>query len=55
MGVDPYQVSYLERADNWIGPISERAIEQRGDLIASVRTNFNLIEAIPAHRGLRLT
>ncbi|HEX6949837.1 MAG TPA: DUF362 domain-containing protein [Nitrospira sp.] len=55
MGVDPYQVSYLERADNWLGPISERAIEQRGDLIASVRTNFNLIEAIPAHRGLRLT
>ena len=55
MGVDPYQVSYLERADNWIGPISERAIEQRGDLIASVRTNFTLIEAIPAHRGLRLT
>jgi uncharacterized protein (DUF362 family) len=55
MGIDPYQVSYLERADNWLGPISERAIEQRGDLIASVRTNFNLIEAIPAHRGLRLT
>ena len=55
MGIDPYHVSYLERADNWLGPISERAIEQRGDLIASVRTNFNLIEAIPAHRGLRLT
>jgi uncharacterized protein (DUF362 family) len=54
MGLDPYKVSYLERADNWLGPISEGAIEQRGETIASVRTNFNLIESIPAHRGLRL-
>ena len=54
MGLDPYKVSYLERADNWLGPISEGAIAQRGETIASVRTNFNLIESIPAHRGLRL-
>jgi uncharacterized protein (DUF362 family) len=54
MGIDPYQVSYLERADNWVGPIAEAAIEQRGETPASVRTNFNLIETIPAHRGLRL-
>jgi uncharacterized protein (DUF362 family) len=54
MGIDPYKVSYLERADNWLGPIDERAIEQRGDTIASVRTNFNLIETIPAHQGIRL-
>jgi uncharacterized protein (DUF362 family) len=54
MGIDPYRVSYLERADNWLGPISEGAIEQRGETIASVRTNFNLIETIPAHQGLRL-
>jgi uncharacterized protein (DUF362 family) len=54
MGIDPYQVRYLERADNWLGPISEKAIEQRGEAIASVRTNFNLIETIPAHQGLRL-
>ena len=54
MGIDPYKVSYLERADNWLGPISEAAIEQRGETIASVRTNFNLIETIPAHQGLRL-
>ena len=54
MGIDPYQVSYLERADNWLGPISEGAIEQRGEAITSVRTNFTLIESIPAHRGLRL-
>lgn len=54
MGIDPYQVSYLERADNWLGPISEKAIEQCGETITAVRTNFNLIETIPAHRGLRL-
>jgi uncharacterized protein (DUF362 family) len=55
MGIDPYRVSYLERADNWLGPISEGAIEQRGETIVTVRTNFNLIETIPAHQGLRLT
>jgi uncharacterized protein (DUF362 family) len=54
MGIDPYQVSYLERADNWLGPISEKSIEQRGETIAAVRTNFNLIETVPAHRSLRL-
>jgi uncharacterized protein (DUF362 family) len=54
MGIDPFRVSYLERADNWLGPISEKSIEQRGETIASVRTNFNLIETIPAHKGLRL-
>ena len=54
MGIDPYKVSYLERADNWLGPIDERTIEQRGETIASVRTNFNLIETIPAHQGIRL-
>jgi len=54
MGIDPYKVSYLERADNWLGPIADDAIEQRGESIPSVRTNFNLIETIPAHQGLRL-
>ena len=55
MGIDPYRVSYLERADNWLGPVSEKAIKQRGETIAAVRTNFNLIETIQAHQGLRLT
>jgi len=54
MGIDPYKVTYLERGDNWLGPISDGSIEQRGETLASVRTNFNLIETIPAHRGLRL-
>src|SRR6476660_5796435 len=55
MGIDPYQVSYLERADNWLGPISEKSIEQRGETISAVRTNFNLIDTIPAQHGIRLT
>lgn len=54
MGINPYKVSFLERADNWLGPIGEGAIEQRGETIASVRTNFNLLDEIPAHRGIRL-
>jgi uncharacterized protein (DUF362 family) len=54
MGIDPYKVRYLEQADNWLGPISEGAIKQHGETIASVRTNFNLIDQIPAHQGLRL-
>jgi len=54
MGIDPYKVSYLERADNWLGPIAEHSIQQRGEAITSVRTNFDLIEQIPAHRGIRL-
>jgi uncharacterized protein (DUF362 family) len=55
MGIDPYKISYLERADNWLGPIGEGSIEQCGETIASVRTNFNLIDTIPAQHGIRLT
>ena len=54
MGIDPYHVSYLDQADNWLGPIAGTSIEQRGETLESVRTNFNLIETIPAHQGLRL-
>ncbi|HEX5645889.1 MAG TPA: DUF362 domain-containing protein [Nitrospira sp.] len=55
MGIDPYQVSYLEQADKWLGPIGDGSIDQRGESIASVRTNFKLIETIPAQQGIRLT
>jgi uncharacterized protein (DUF362 family) len=54
MGIDPRKVSYLSRADNWLGPIQESSIRQRGESIASVRTNFNLVDQIPAHQGIRL-
>ena len=55
MGIDPYKVSHLEKADNWLGPIAEGSIEQRGEAIAAVRTNFKLIDQIPAQYGIRLT
>ncbi len=55
MGIDPYKVSYLEQADNWLGPIGDGSIEQRGETIASVQTNFELIDTIPAQQGIRLT
>jgi uncharacterized protein (DUF362 family) len=54
MGIDPEKVSYLSRADNWLGPINEGSIEQRGEMIATVRTNFELVENIPAQQGIRL-
>jgi uncharacterized protein (DUF362 family) len=54
MGIDPYRVSYLERADNWLGPIAETSIEQRGETIGAVATQFNLIDTIPAHQALRV-
>jgi uncharacterized protein (DUF362 family) len=54
MGIDPNKISYLYRADSWLGPIDEGSIQQRGETIATVRTNFELIDKIPAHRGIRL-
>lgn len=54
MGVDPQKVRYLAQADDWLGPISESYIEQRGERVASVRTNFALVEKIPAQKGIRL-
>lgn len=54
MGIDPFQISYLSKAEDWLGPISDDFIDQRGESLASVRTNFDLIDKIPAHRGIRL-
>ena len=54
MGIDPYKVAYLKAASSRLGPIKEKYIEQRGELINAVRKNFKLREDIPAQRGLRL-
>src|SRR6476661_2071864 len=54
MGIDPRKIKYLAQADDWLGPIEEAYIQQTGETVASVRTNFALIEKIPAHRGIRL-
>jgi uncharacterized protein (DUF362 family) len=54
MGVNPYKVPSLSLADRWLGPISDTDIEQRGEPIAAVATNFLLPADMPATRGLRL-
>jgi uncharacterized protein (DUF362 family) len=55
MGIDPRKVSYLAAASGQIGPIRDSDILQRGEAIASVRTDFALLENIDAHKGLRLS
>lgn len=44
MGIDPARVEYLKRAADVLGVTEESRIEQRGEAIASVRTNFQLIK-----------
>ena len=55
MGIDPHKVSYLAEASGRLGTIRASDIRQRGEAIASVRTDFALMEKIDAHRGLRLS
>ncbi len=53
-GINPNNVPHLVAASDTLGPIRERSIFQRGETIASVRTNYVLVEEISAHRGLRV-
>jgi uncharacterized protein (DUF362 family) len=53
MGINPQKVAYLAAASGRLGPIRESNIAQRGETIKSVRTNFELLQNIEAHRGLR--
>lgn len=54
MGVNPQKVPYLAVASTRLGPVKENNISQYGETIDSVRTDFALIEKIPAHKGLRI-
>lgn len=55
MGIDPHKISYLSMAESKaLGPIAEAAIEQRGEALAQVRTDFQLLDMVPAQRGIRL-
>jgi len=54
MGINPTKIQYLKGAPGLLGPVEEEDIEQRGEAIAAVRTDFRLVDEIPAHRGLRL-
>ena len=54
MGINPSKVRYLSKAENKLGPIRQADIVQRGESIASAHTDFELLEMVHAHRGLRL-
>lgn len=54
MGINPSRVRYLARAAGRLGPIQETSIVQLGESLAAVRTDFELLEKIPAQRRLRL-
>jgi uncharacterized protein (DUF362 family) len=51
MGIDPERVEYLQRASDVLGVTDASRIDQRGENIASVRTNFELIKE---YKSLRL-
>jgi uncharacterized protein (DUF362 family) len=55
MAINPDKIPYLRSASGWLGAIRERNIEQRGENIKSVRKDFQLLDYIPAHRGIRLS
>jgi uncharacterized protein (DUF362 family) len=54
MGIDPLRVAYLGAANRVLGTIQAENILQRGESIAAVQTDFQLLDSIPAHQGLRL-
>jgi uncharacterized protein (DUF362 family) len=54
MGINPRKIDYLAAANNRLGPIQESLITQRGETWQSVRTDFQILDYIQAHRGLRL-
>jgi uncharacterized protein (DUF362 family) len=54
MGINPQKIKYLSAANGKLGTIRESEIMQRGEEWQSVRTDFQLLDYIDAHRGLRM-
>jgi uncharacterized protein (DUF362 family) len=54
MGINPDKIRYLSSVGKRLGPIKESLILQRGEDWRSVRTDFQLLEHIHAHRGLKM-
>jgi len=50
MGIDPARVAYLQMASDRLGITEEGRIEQRGEAIREVRTNFELIAPFREYR-----
>jgi uncharacterized protein (DUF362 family) len=53
MGINPSKVRYLSKAESKLGPLRQADITQRGESIASVRNDFELLDMIQSHQGLR--
>jgi len=54
MGIDPLALPYLAASSGRLGPVRGRNIEQRGEAPERMRSDFRLIDTIPAHQGIRL-
>ena len=54
MGIDPDRIDYLREVDQWLGPIHDSYIEQRGESWQDVQHPFALLPHIPAQQGIRL-
>jgi len=50
MGINPTGLEYLRMASESLGVIDEKRIQQRGESIVSVRSNFELIKSFQQHR-----
>lgn len=55
MGINPNQIDYLRKSDQWLGPIQESFIEQRGEPWGAVQHPFGLMPDALAHQGIRLS
>jgi uncharacterized protein (DUF362 family) len=54
MGINPYKVPHLAAAHQQLGTINKTFIQQRGEKLALLKNQYALIDAIPAHQGIRL-
>lgn len=54
MGIDPEKVDHLRQAGILAGGVAESRIEQRGERPRDLRSDFELLDFIPAQRGIRL-
>jgi uncharacterized protein (DUF362 family) len=52
MAINPRNVPHLASASGQHGTIGEDKIQQRGEAVASVKTNFLLLDKIPAQKKL---
>ncbi len=53
MGINPHKVQHLHVASKWLGPVDSNRIDQRGEKILDVKTEFALRKEIAAQQGLR--